>query len=127
MTNRELLDLARERLNCSYYEIAKRLDIQPNRIYQAKSGTHPLSDHLILQLAKLAKIDPAVALLSSVTERTKDKEKKKIWERVAKIVETNAAPVLTLSVTASLLYQALHPYQCILCKLRPITPRPAFL
>jgi len=113
MNSPEFLLLVKARLNCSYYKIAKILDIQPTRISSAKNGRESLTEKQVIDLCKLINHDPAKVLPGILAERTNDPEKKLIWERVAQLAEKGAATLTAVLIMAPALLAVLE--YSILC------------
>lgn len=113
MTSAEFLLLVKTRLNCSYYQIAKILDIPPNRISSAKNGRYSVPEKHVIQLCKLINVDPATILPGIVAEGINDPEKRKVWERVSDLVARGSATLSGVFLVAPALLHGIK--HCILC------------
>ena len=99
MITSELLELVSTKLNISYYEIAKRLKVQPGRVYEAKKNKKTLSIEHHFMLIKMIKGDPCKIMPGIYAARATRQTEKVFFTELARRVEEK------------------NPAFCILCKI----------
>lgn len=86
MTPNELLDLARTAINGNDATLARRLNIGRQIISGWRKADRPIPDHQIVELAQLAKLDPAQTLaeISAAQAETTHPKVAQTWAEIAR-------------------------------------------
>lgn len=85
MKTTDLIELVVKELNITPYEIAKRLEIQTNRIYTAKKGNEVLSIDHLFTMCEWVNVDPLLVIPDVLAARAKRPREKQLYERMARL------------------------------------------
>jgi DNA-binding XRE family transcriptional regulator len=96
MNAQELLTNAREAIQGTNADVARRLGITRQVLHMMEKGSRPIPDRLAQDLANLAGLDPAATVAALHAERA-DPTTKRVWEEIARRASLTAALLLGLS------------------------------
>lgn len=82
----------------SNYAVAKLLDQTDTAIARWSKGKSTFSDESAIHVAKLLDLDPAYVVACVHAERAKPSEEKKLWERIAAMMQTKEAAGLAAAL-----------------------------
>ena len=98
MYQNNLLDAYRKAQNyIQDKQIAHDLNIQPSRISEMRKGKRYISDNEALFLAQGANIEPELALLGCHADRNENPTIKKLWEDIAKKLNSQGLQRLSMA------------------------------
>ncbi|MGF1904672.1 DUF3693 domain-containing protein [Aliivibrio salmonicida] len=98
MYQNELLDAYKKALNyVQDKQIAHDLNVPKQRIYEMRKGKRYISDNEAFFLAEGAKIEPELALLGCHADRNENPTIKKVWEGIAKKLNSQGLQRLSMA------------------------------